>query len=116
MQNMPLGNYKTIYIIVKSILLLTSSFAMLFAIAFNMVSKDQLDKLIAKDYWSYFLTKFLFGLTVGFIFYILSLLANLVFSKRNEFQKQTIFKLALIELAYLVVFSATVTTLVVKSI
>ncbi len=107
---------KIIYIVIKLIIVVTSSFAMLFAIAFNMLSKDQLDKLIAEDFWSFFFTKFLFGLTVGFIFYLFSLLTNLIFRKRHELRKQTILRLALIELAYYIIFSATVTTIIVNSI
>jgi MFS family permease len=107
---------KIIYIVIKLIILVTSSFAMLFAIAFNMLSKDQLDKLIVEDFWSFFFTKFLFGLTVGFIFYLFSLLTNLIFRKRHELRKQTILRLALIELAYYIIFSATVTTIIVNSI
>jgi len=107
---------KIIYITIKLIITVVSSFAMLFVIAMNMLSKEQLDKLIAENFWSFLLTKFLFGLTVGFIFYLLSLLTNLIFRKQHEFQKQTILRLALIELAYCIIFSATVTTIIVYSI
>jgi MFS family permease len=114
--NTKMKTSKILYVIVKIVITVVSSFSMLFAIALNMLSKEQLDKLIAENFWSFFFTKFLFGLTVGLIFYLLSLLTNLIFRKRHQFQKQTIFRLALIELAYCIIFSATVTTIIIYSI
>ena len=107
---------KIVYIFIKVTIAITGTFSMLFAIAFNMLSKDQLDKLVTESFWSFSLTKFLFGLTVGLIFYLLSLLTNLIFRKRHDFRKHTIYRLALIELAYYMVFSATVTTIMIYSI
>ena len=111
-----MDKFKTIYTIIKVAIYLTSSFAMTFAISFNMLSQEQLVKLIKEDLVNFFFTKFLSGLTVGFVFFISSLLINLAFRKRHKLKKKTILKLAFYELAYLIIFCVTVTTIIVRNI
>ena len=105
-----------IYIALKIIITIAGSFAMLLGIVFSLLSKDQLSKLIKEDFWSFFFTKFLIGIIIGFLFYLLSLLINLIFRKRHDFQKRTIKILAIIEIIYFILFSALVTTIIIHGI
>lgn len=108
--------FKIIYLIIKLIITVISSYLMLFAISFNMVSKEQLLKLVVENFWSFFFTKFLIGLIIGFIFFIISLIVNVIFAKKHEMKKQVVYKLGLIEFLYFIIFSGTFTYFVIKCI
>ncbi|MBP6456790.1 MAG: hypothetical protein KA275_08680 [Chitinophagaceae bacterium] len=103
---------KIIYIILKLIITLSSCYAMFFAIAFNMLSKDKLDIIIADNFWNFFFLKILIGIIIGLVFFLLSILINLIFRNIHDIQKKTIIKLAIVELLFCIIF-AMISTIII---
>ena len=107
---------RIVFLLVKVAVIFFSSVAMLFAISFNMLSEDALKKSVEKNFSGFFLTKFFIGLSVGLLFYLISLLSTSILNKRCNFHKKTIKRFALFELAYLIIFAAVATLIFVHEI
>lgn len=104
-----------IYLALKTIILITSSFSMFFGTMFNMLSKEQIENLIAKNAFNFYFSKFIISFSIGSFFFLFSLVINWFYRKDLKIRGIRN-RIALFELVYYIIFSVLIVIIFMKSV
>ena len=96
---------KVAFIILKLITLVSGSTCVFFTGIFYLGSDTQFKEALANEFWTFFLGRFGLCFVIAILFFLVSLLLNLIFRNRHGLDKKKIKQLAFIELSYFFVFS-----------
>jgi hypothetical protein len=81
---------KTLFILFKVCIAISSFFAMYFASHFSLGTKEKWDFQVENHFWEFFFSRWIFTMIAGFILFLLSLLLNRLFRKSVPYKNKYI--------------------------
>lgn len=100
---------KTVFKILKVLLLLLTISSMYLASHFTIGSQEDWNKAIESRFWEFYSSRLIFTLTIGGFIFLLSILLNWSFRKTVKYKR----KMVLLEIAVILLLALTMTTIAV---